>query len=577
MTVKSIVDIDVNDDKFKEFNELWQKYSSKLEDTPGVWAGVNKEMQSGFKTIAAALLAMQQTQRQQKKVIQEETGLWRDIAKSTKTVAVNIKDATFSLLKWAGITGIISGLIGGGGLFGLDLLAANVGSGRKSALGLGVTYGEQRSFDVNFGRLVDSDAFLSGVNEALHDVTKRAPLYGAGLGEGDLKGKDTAQVSIALLEKIKALADRTPDSLLGQLLQSRGLDRFMSLQDVERLKKTPSGEVGQYVKEFGRDAKAFGLTDRDQRLWQNFQVQMARAGQKIESVFVHGLTPLTPALSHFSDAVGNFVDHLMKAVEKHHWIDRLADGMDKFAKYIDSPKFLKDLDTFATDVALVAQGLADALKWLGVIPKSDAEKTDAKKAKEEEFKGSLAGKTLGWGSGAGKWLNDTMVGGADWMAKKLLAPGSKDWAGSKVPGLGYFNRSNKDTFESPEERTAKNVLNKFFPGSRVTGEGRSQKHNDELEGSAKNSMHVTGEAIDFVLPKGITFAMFKAFLKANHLPVTELFNEGAHGKQGAHVHWGWRPKGPERADKATKTVRVEINNNTGGNAIANASQLTVPA
>ena len=119
---------------------------------------------------------------------------WQGIARSTKNVAANIAGATIQLLKWASITGLVSGLLGAGGLFGIDRLAFGVAAGRRSSLGLGTGIGEQRAFGANFGRLVDPDSFLSAVAEwtectkndeiafytaHLPIVLKRVILYGA--------------------------------------------------------------------------------------------------------------------------------------------------------------------------------------------------------------------------------------------------------------------------------------------------------------------------------------------------------------------------------------------------------------
>ena len=45
MVAKSIIDVDIqNEDKFKAFAALYDKYSKTLEKAPGAWAGVSKEV-----------------------------------------------------------------------------------------------------------------------------------------------------------------------------------------------------------------------------------------------------------------------------------------------------------------------------------------------------------------------------------------------------------------------------------------------------------------------------------------------------------------------------------------------------
>ena len=60
MAVKSILDMSVNDDEFKEFSALFDKYSAKLGKMPGAWNAVGSVQETsadGLKTMTAAMLA----------------------------------------------------------------------------------------------------------------------------------------------------------------------------------------------------------------------------------------------------------------------------------------------------------------------------------------------------------------------------------------------------------------------------------------------------------------------------------------------------------------------------------------
>lgn len=388
MAIRSVVDIDINDGRFKEFSAQFQKYQELLAKTPGAWANMDKSMQSGFSTLSSALLAQLDIINKTNKAEQDlnntsnkAASAWRDISKSTKSVLTNIKDTTISLFKWASVGTIFTGLLGAGSLFGLTELAGGVGATRRQSLGIGTTYGEKKAFDVNYGRIVDSDAYLSNVNASLHDVTKRNALYSAGLSDSDLRGKDTAQVALALIPKLKELADKTNPALLGQVLEARRLDQFISLQDFERLRNTSKAELGGYASAFGRDVGAFGQDEKTQRAWQDFSVQLSRAGQKIEGVFVRGLEPLTPALSHLSDSIANALKGLLSNPKMGDWIKSFGDGIEGAAKYIGGDQFPKDVKSFVDGVSDLAKGVVEALKWLGVIP--DKEQQDRRKAENK--------------------------------------------------------------------------------------------------------------------------------------------------------------------------------------------------
>jgi hypothetical protein len=394
VAVRSIIDIDVNDEKFKAFAENFSKYQAKLDETGGAWANIDKDIQKALNTVLSAFLALGDSlkvvDKREKDFANDskKTGVvWHDLVKSTKGVATNIKDATLSLLRWASIGSVISGLTGAGSLFGLDMLAAGVGGTRRQALGLGTTYGEKKAFDVNLGRIVDTDQFLSGVNAALHDVSQRPALYGAGLTTRDLQGKDTAEVSAELIASVKNLVDRTNPALLGQLLSSRHLDQLFTLQQLEALRGTPKGEIAEYLTNLKRDAIALNVKPRDQKAWQDFQVALNRASQNIENVFVTKLGGLVTPLTHLSESVVKSIETLADSGKFKEWIDDLGHGIEGFAKYIGSSKFQTDITTFTTDVGLVAQALVNALKWLNIIPQSgeDVKKEQAKAAEAKRY------------------------------------------------------------------------------------------------------------------------------------------------------------------------------------------------
>ena len=93
-----------------------------------------------------------------------------------------------------------------------------------------------------------------------------------------------------------------------------------------------------------------------------------------------------------------------------------------------------------------------------------------------------------------------------------------------------------DSGWSPSEDEAAEALRGIVPNATITSQQRSPLHNQEV-GGVPDSMHTTGQAMDFTLPKGITSDQVRQQLESQGYPVTEYLNEGN------HVHWGWRPKG----------------------------------
>lgn len=371
MTVKSIIDIDVNDRSFKGFQQLWNQYQRQLQSTPTAWRNIAQAQQRGVKGFQdlvreqatsigqARLLA--QANEAANRLLRTNADRWRDIRRETASVAVNIRDMTGQLLKWTALTGVFSGLLGAGGLFGVSRLAENVATGRRSALGLGTSYGQQSAFANAFGRIVDPGSFLGGVEGALTDVSKRSSLYNAGLTEGQLGGGSGA-VGSRLLSSIKRIADQTPDNVLGNVFRARGIDQFMSEDDFRRLKRTSSEELGGLQRRFGAGSNAYNLSDRDQRAYQEFVTALDDAGRRIETVFVRGLGPLIPGLEKLSNSVVKTIDELVKAVPPE-WGEKVGKGIETFGKYIGSQEFQEGVKNVAGAVIWAGKKLVGFGAW----------------------------------------------------------------------------------------------------------------------------------------------------------------------------------------------------------------------
>jgi hypothetical protein len=373
MSVKSILDVEINDAAFKNFSALFEKYQAALAKNPAMWQAVNREIaeqRKGFETIASEALVLRELTALSNKDLQNNTRevekterYWRGMARATTDVAVNIRDITRSLLKWTAITGIVSGLVGAGGLFGIDRLALGVSAGRRSSLGLGLGYGEQQAFG-NFARLVDPNSFLSSVAGAKFDITRRVGLIGAGLTPGEIGG-DTAQTGVALLQHLKQIADTTNPALFAQTIQARRLDQFVSPEDLERLRNTSPAEFQQLVSQYTQRKGQFDLPPAVQRAWQDLTTQLSNAGRSIETTFVRGLAPLAPGLTRLSAGVEKVVAAFFAGPNLKKWITDVDVALEKFAGYVGTPDFEQKVSSFVTGIGNLAGAIGRFFSWFG--------------------------------------------------------------------------------------------------------------------------------------------------------------------------------------------------------------------
>lgn len=375
MAVKSIIDIEVNSRDFERFQALFDKYQEQLAKTPSIWSKASKEnatMAKHFQAMAAALMANQRIgqeidrrQKDQAKNLTDADRKWASIAKSSKSVAGDLISATRSLISWSGILGGIGGLLGIGGLFGLDRMAGNVAGQRRSAMGLGVSIGQQKSFQIHMSRLVDPDAFLSSVNEIEHDPSKMRAMGSLGLGPptGDVMA-DGMRILDAMRQQVKAY----PSGMRAMLPKMFGVEG-VDLPGLNRMDAMGEAEYGKLKSDTWRDAKAFDIPDKDAERWTNFVNKLEGAGQKLLRVIEHSLLPMEGPLEHLSDAFTKLVDVVMRKdglVEQG--INKVASWIDDFAGEISKPDFLDNVKKFTSsigDMAEVMHKIAHPLDAIG--------------------------------------------------------------------------------------------------------------------------------------------------------------------------------------------------------------------
>lgn len=408
--LKSIIDIVINDDKFKAFAAAFDKYQAKLKSSTVNWAKATK---------AAAALALANTDttehlKQQEEKLKKHKKLYDDIRKATKDIAKDMKevaDTTIriarSFLRWAGAGGILGGLLGAGGLWGLDRLAASVGDARRSAQGLGVTSGQQQAFGINFGRYVDPNANLSSIAEAKSNYANRWAFGAMGVNQA---GKDPAQLAVEMALKAKAIFDRGDQSQ--QYAQAHGLLQFYTMDELRRLHATSMKDLRASAGDYRKDASGLAVDDAAQKKWQDFAIQMDRANLEIKNVLIDGLTPLITPLKNLSHAVAGALEAFLKSDSLKKLIPWLADEVKKFGDYLSSPKFQTDVQTFIADFGLVSAKIADGLKYLGLIPSSTGTNPDGSPSTDHIQPGDASFKyrnlTIGW---AGRSENEASAMG----------------------------------------------------------------------------------------------------------------------------------------------------------------------
>lgn len=397
MAAKSIIDIDVNDDKFQSFMEKFNEYQNALNDLPDAWRGVaqgigdteketakaRSELQGVAKSFsdgAAAILSinsgLDRLNDSLDKANKNQSGFNKNASaakkflngatKDAKSLAGHIKDATTSLISWGSILGLFSGLIGAGGLFGINRLASGASSQRFTTLGLGTTSGGLDSTAINYQRaLSNPTGTLGAIRDSQLDLSKRWQFQAMGINNPD---QDPAKLLPQMIRNARDIFVKNGSNLQGA--EAHGLTNFFTLDDLNRFKNMSDAEIDSMEKQSQKDAVRLQLTDQQLKQWQDFNVQLDLSNRSIRNAFVTGLAPLAPSLGKLSDAVSGAIDTFLQSPELGKWIDGLSQGIQKFGNYLASPQFKSDVDDFMSKVERMGTLIGNVVDW--ILGKTDS-------------------------------------------------------------------------------------------------------------------------------------------------------------------------------------------------------------
>lgn len=396
MAAKSIIEVDVNDEKFLSFMDKFNEYQAALEDLPEAWRasaqgigdtaretskasseaeGMTKAFLDGVDALNMMVnnldrinTSLDDANKRQSDLNKKTAGsssIFGKLKKDSKEFAGHIKDATVSLLSWGGIVGLFTGVLGAGGLFGLNRLASTASAQRFTSMGLNTSIGALDSTAINYQRaMANPTATLGAIRDTKADLSQRWKFQAMGINNPD---RSPDQLLPEMIRAARSIFTQTGGTLQGA--NAYGLTSFFSIDDLNRFKNMSDAEIDAMEKRAKRDAQLLQITDEQARQWQDFNVQLDYSSQSIKNTFIRGLGPLTPGLTKLSDALSGAIDTVLQSPELGKWIDGLAGGIQRFGDYLASPDFKNDVENFMVKVEKLGKVIGKVVDW--IIGKTD--------------------------------------------------------------------------------------------------------------------------------------------------------------------------------------------------------------
>lgn len=468
MAAKSIIEIDVQDDKFKAFKSLYDDYQTALGEVPDKWKEANDEMGQAVKVsellrndaqTRLALLQEETIEQQkkdslakkeedkQKKALNDRKKSDEDTKKRWLALGNIIKDTTLGLVKFATVS---AGLATGAGAFGMGKLANDASQTRFSSMGLGISSGAMQSANLNYAKLLGSPTqSLSAIRESQTDVSQSWKF--SALGIHGQEGKQSSELLPEVLTKIRDTLKAAPTSQRENIAKAYGMDSFTSAEDRQRMVAMSDAEFTAENKRYQNDIKLLAVSDSTLKSYQDLNTQWDRFKQQAENTFMKGLEPLAPALTRFSESVTTAFSKLMLSDKLEPMINKLADGITRFSAYLTSPEAEKDFDKFVTFIKLAAESLGAFAAFIGTITPEKALAAGAVGVGGMALAGA-AGSALVGGAAlplAGAVAGGAMLGSSVYNNDTIE---NQQWTQDIVGGLAAFF-GDKDAIEAQKAQT----------------------------------------------------------------------------------------------------------------------------
>lgn len=384
MPNKPVISIDVNDQQFKAFFELFQQFHGQLGELPEEWKQIGQSAQESHEAMSGAAGAIVESMLQAKNHASDLSQHIKDAVEAQKQFrlvtgegesglkrmgkeAKELADTLFGIGKFLFKMGAIGVGLGAGALFGIDRLAESAVGNQRQARGLGLTTGQFRAFGTDIAQRGYSDeGTLTKISEAKNDYLGRAYLAQAtGMGINEVMGTDAGTLSIRLAMREHALWNSTAPEQRPTLAQ---LPWFQYLgQGTEQFQRSgaaSSAELTSALSNYQRDSRNLNISNRDTDALYAFSRQLTMAGQNLETYFTSKLAQLGPSLGSFITNLEKDAEILLDGVLTPDNLQKVGKGLNDFAQYLGSDDFKKTLQEGEKDVKTFLSALDGAAQFI---------------------------------------------------------------------------------------------------------------------------------------------------------------------------------------------------------------------
>lgn len=376
MAVKSIIDIDVNDDAFKSFMDLFGKYQAAVKKLPGAWNQTGKSIDGAADSMADMTAAMltqtellsRQTRAQERmrgEVDKTNTAMTK-LGRTTQSIAGNLMNISGHLLKWGGVGAAMGSLFSVAGAFGFGQLAHQANQNRMQSTGLGLSPGQLRAAEITYQNISGAPHALSYAADLKNNQSMWGQVTGL-ISPGDIEGLSTTDLHERLLSSIRTQymrAMRESPGTAAMQMQSLGATNVLGIEGIRQMAAVSDEEWSSYGPAMRQRAGQIGGSNTTNARYSEFLKRLETIGTTLQTTLIDRLVTLAPSLTRVAEGFGGLANSVLNSQIFKDSIKAFGDFLERFAREIDKPETQQAFTNFLAKISEVAAGLGRMAIWL---------------------------------------------------------------------------------------------------------------------------------------------------------------------------------------------------------------------
>ena len=350
MAIRSVIEIDVLDEKFKAFQQEFEKYKKSAKESTKEWKEVNT-------FIGKAL----NQQKEFNKSLKDGVKQLKEAATLTSAIAGDMAGIALSAAKWVAYSVI-------GGYTAMGALAYRANAVTKESSALGITRAQLRSARVYGNPYMDN---LEGIMGNIQDVQSNlGTVWQIETLLGGDRSKNAYENIVPLLDKVREAKTTYGGKVDVAMGTNRAFQNVLTKQEMLTIWNMSEERYRSFKEGLIKGPGQFPKEEENSQKWTNFWIAITKTGQLLESKLIDVLGKLAEPLSQLTEAVADALVAFLGSKE-------VEDAIKNFTAELKNPENQKSLRDFFEGILMIGKAITYIISKIPGSVKWVAEKGSA--------------------------------------------------------------------------------------------------------------------------------------------------------------------------------------------------------